>query len=64
LLRQLDWISHAADIDGLIAAGESDWAEFKSSVHHPYGPVPPELQQLPPGQARKEVQKGLHGHRG
>jgi serine/threonine protein kinase len=65
VLRQLDWIRHASDIDGLIAAGESDRAEFKSSIHHQYGPVPLdlqrqlELQRLQPGQVRKEVQKRL-----
>jgi predicted HTH transcriptional regulator len=59
VLRQLDLISHASDIGGLIAAGESDRAEFKSSVHHQYGPVPRELEHLQPAQARKEVQKRL-----
>jgi serine/threonine protein kinase len=59
VLRQLDQIRNASDIDGLIAAGESDRAEFKSSVHNPDGPVPLDLQHLQPAQARKEVQKRL-----
>jgi serine/threonine protein kinase len=59
VLRQLDQIRHASDIDGLIAAGESDRAEFKSSVHHIYGPIPRDLQHIEGGQARKEVQKRL-----
>jgi serine/threonine protein kinase len=59
VLRQLELISHASDVGGLIAAGESDRAEFKSSVHHPYGPIPRELEHLQPAQGRKEVQKRL-----
>jgi hypothetical protein len=49
----------ASDVGALIAAGESEKIEFKSSLHHPYGPLPPALQKLQPGQARKEIQKLL-----
>jgi serine/threonine protein kinase len=52
VLRQLDEVRHASNIDALIAAGESDAIEFKSSLHHPYGP-------LQPGKTLKEMQKIL-----
>jgi serine/threonine protein kinase len=39
VLRQLDEVRHASNVDALIAAGESDKIEFKSSLHHPYGPL-------------------------
>ena len=52
MLQRLDEVRHASNIDALIAAGESDKVEFKSSLHHPYGP-------LYPGQAPKQVQKLL-----
>lgn len=52
VLQQLNEIRHASNIGALIDAGESDKVEFKSSLHHPYGP-------LHPGQTQKEVQKLL-----
>ena len=52
VLARLDEIRHASNIDALIAAGESEQIEFKSSLHHPYGP--------PSGQAKKEIKKILH----
>jgi serine/threonine protein kinase len=59
VLRQLDEIRYTSNIGALIAAGESDKVEFKASLHHPYGPVPPELQNLQPGQLKKEIKKAL-----
>lgn len=56
MLLQLDEVRHASNIGALVAAGESDIIEFKSSLHHPYGPLPPGME---PARARKEVQKGL-----
>lgn len=59
VLRRLDEIRHTSNIGALIFAGESDKVEFKSSLHHPYGPVPPEWQNLQPGQLKKEIKKAL-----
>jgi serine/threonine protein kinase len=65
VLQRLDEVRHAPTVDVLIAAGESDSTEFKSSLHHPYGPLPPGQQKkveqklLQPAQAQKEVQKGM-----
>jgi serine/threonine protein kinase len=66
VLQRLDEVRHASNIDALIAAGESNIMEFKSSLHHPYGPLPEDLQKkvdyqnMPLAQARKEVQKRLN----
>jgi serine/threonine protein kinase len=51
VLYQLDQIRHASNVDALIAVGESDKVEFKSSLHHPYGPLH--------GQSLKSMQKLL-----
>lgn len=59
VLRRLDEIRHTSNIGALIAAGESEKIEFKSSLHHPYGPVPPALRHLQPGQQKKEIKKAL-----
>jgi serine/threonine protein kinase len=59
VLQRLDEIRHASNVDSLIEAGESDKIEFKSSLHHPYGPLTPELQRLQPGQAKKEIARLL-----
>jgi serine/threonine protein kinase len=59
VLRRLDEVRHASQVDVLIAAGESDAVEFKSSLHHPYGPLPLDLQNLQPGQAKKAIKKLL-----
>jgi len=65
VLLRLDEVRHASNIEALIAAGESDSIEFKSSLHHRHGPLPPELQTqverkvLPPERAESEVQKRL-----
>ena len=56
----------ASDIEAFIAAGENNKIEFKSSLHHPYGPLPEDLQKkvdyknMPPEQAKREVQKRLN----
>jgi serine/threonine protein kinase len=59
VLRRLDQIRYTSNIGAFIASGESEKIEFKSSLHHPYGPVPPELQHLQPGQQKKEIKKAL-----
>jgi serine/threonine protein kinase len=59
VLERLREIRYTSNIDALISSGESDKIEFKSSLHHPYGPLSPELQKLQPGQAKKEIQKLL-----
>jgi serine/threonine protein kinase len=53
VLERLDEIRYASNVDTLIAGGESDTVELKSSLHHPYGPLPLNLQ-------KKEVQKQLN----
>jgi Putative DNA-binding domain len=59
VLRRLDEIRYTSNIGALVAAGESEKIEFKSSLHHPYGPVPLALQTLQPGQLKKEIKKAL-----
>lgn len=58
VLGRLDEIRSLSDISGLIAAGESEKVEFKSSLHHPYGPPPPGVR-LQPAQIRKELNKAV-----
>ena len=58
-MRRLDEIRYTSNIGVLVAAGESEKIEFKSSLHHPYGPVPLAWQSLPPGQLKKEIKKAL-----
>jgi hypothetical protein len=66
VLERLNEIRHASNVDALIAAGESDTIECKSSLHHPHGPLPPDLRypleqgKLQPVQVRKEMQKRLN----
>jgi predicted HTH transcriptional regulator len=59
VLQWLDDIRSTSNIGALTAAGESEKIEFKASLHHPYGPVPPEFQNLEPGQLKKEIKKAL-----
>jgi serine/threonine protein kinase len=59
VLRRLDEIRYTSNISALIASGESEKIEFKSSLHHAYGPVPPALQNMSPGQQKKEIKKAL-----
>jgi hypothetical protein len=40
VLERLNEIRHASNVDALIAAGESDTIERKSSLHHPHGSLP------------------------
>jgi len=66
VLERLNEIRHASNVDALIAAGESDTVELKSSLHYPHGPLPSELRypleqgKLQPVQVRKEMQKRLN----
>jgi hypothetical protein len=57
---QFEEVADASAIDALIAFGEGEKIEFKSSLHHPYRTSPGNLQKLPSGQAGKQVQKALH----
>lgn len=59
VLRRLNEIRYTSNVGALIAAGESEKIEFKASLHHPYGPVPPGWQKLQPGQLKKETKKAL-----
>jgi serine/threonine protein kinase len=65
VLRQLGQVRHAPKLDALIAAGESDSVEFKSSLRHPHGQLPDDLKgQAEAGrtstdQARKAERKAL-----
>jgi serine/threonine protein kinase len=59
VLRRLDEIRSTSNISALIASGENGKTEFKSSLHHPYGPVPPAWQNLQPGVLKKEIKKVL-----
>jgi serine/threonine protein kinase len=66
VLERLNQIRYASNIDAVIAAGESDTLELKSSLHHPHGPLPADLRypleqgKLQPVQVRKEMQKRLN----
>jgi serine/threonine protein kinase len=65
VLRQLGQVRHTPKLDALIASGESDNVEFKSSIRHPHGPLPRSVQAQvdagvkTPDQAGQEVQKEL-----
>ena len=59
VLQRLDEIRYTSNISALTVSGESDKIEFKSSLHHPYEPTAAELQNLQPGQLRKEIKKAL-----
>ena len=65
VLRLLDQMLTMSNVGVLIAAGESDNVEFKSSLHHPYNPMPNDLRlkvdagKLTKEQASKEVEKDL-----
>ena len=65
VLQQLDEIRYASNVDVLIAAGESDSIEFKSSLYHLYGPLSPEqlarikLGKMQPEEAEREARKGI-----
>lgn len=65
VLESLRAAERASDVEGLIAAGESEKVEFKSSLHHPHGELSQEKRKkieagvLTPTQAIKEVQREL-----
>lgn len=44
VLEALDEIRQTSDVEALIAAGESDTIEFKSSIYHLHGDLPPDFQ--------------------
>jgi len=66
VLELIDAPRHASNVGALIAVGENDGVEFKSSLHHPYGPLSDDLkkqvdlQRMGLAQAQKEVRKGLN----
>jgi serine/threonine protein kinase len=59
VLQRLDEIRHTSNISALTAIGENEKIEFKSSLHHPYGPVPPTPLNPQPVQSKKEIKKAL-----
>src|SRR5262249_57656295 len=59
VLAMLDEIRHASNIDALIAAGESEQIEFKSSLHHPYEALSADPQKPEPQPSRREIKKIL-----
>ena len=52
-------IRHASNIDTLIAGGESEQIEFKSSLHYPYGTPSSDPQKLRPQPSKREIKKKL-----
>lgn len=66
VLRHLDQVRRTSNVDALIAMEESDTVEFKSSLHHPYGPLPEDLAQkikaglLDKAQVAREARKQLN----
>lgn len=59
VLARLDEIRHGSKIGSLIAAGESEQIEFKSSLHHPYGPALDQQAQQTRREIRKILQKAI-----
>lgn len=65
VLQWLEDIRYASNIEALVAGGESQQVEFKSSLFHIYGELPPKYKakieqgSLSEAQARKEIQKEL-----
>jgi serine/threonine protein kinase len=65
-MERLNEIRYASNVDALIAAGERDNIELKSSLHHAHGPLPLDLQgqleqgKLQPAQVRKVLHKRLN----
>jgi serine/threonine protein kinase len=65
VLESLRAVERASDVEGLIAGGESEKMEFKSSLHHPHGEMSQEKRKkieagvLTPTQAIQEVQREL-----
>jgi serine/threonine protein kinase len=66
VLERLNEIRHTSNVGALIAAGESDNVELKSSLHHAHGELPLDLHNLldqgkwQPVRVQKELQKRLN----
>jgi serine/threonine protein kinase len=66
VLDVLEHVGRASNVGALIASGESDVLEFKSSLHHPYGELPDDvLRKIKTGELDKtkvirDIQKALH----
>ena len=66
VLERLNEIRHASNVGALIASGESDNVELKSSLHYAHGELPLDLRKLveqgkwQPAQVQEEVQKRLN----
>jgi len=66
VLRLLDQVRSSSNVGAVIVAGESDTAEFKSSLHHLYGAMPLDLQAkiaaglIDSEQVKRDAQKALH----
>ena len=62
VLERLNEIRHTSSVGALIASGESDNVELKSSLHHAHGELPLDLRhrmdqgKLQPVQVQKEMQ--------
>lgn len=59
VLQRLDQVRHASNVETLIAAGESDTVEFKSSLHHPYEPLYDSAGKQVQPNAQREIRKQL-----
>lgn len=66
VLHLLDQVRSSSNVGAVIAGGESDTVEFKSSLYHPYGPIPLDLQAkiaaklIDKEQVKRDAQKALH----
>lgn len=66
VLGLLDQVRRSSNVGAIIAAGEGDDVEFKSSLHHPHEALPDDLLKrieagkLDEAQAWKEVQRRLN----
>jgi hypothetical protein len=66
VLDRLNEIRYASNVEALIAAGESDNIELKSSLHHAHGPlapgpaVPSGAGEMPAGTRAKDMKKQLN----
>ena len=59
VLADLADVRHAFRFHTLIASGEGNRVEFKASLRHPHGPLPPKFAQLAPAEQIKQVRKEL-----
>lgn len=66
VLRRLEQVRRTSNVSALIAMGESDTIEFKSSLHHPHGSLPKDLAQkvkagiLDKAQVARDARKRLN----